>query len=317
MKNFIASLTLLLSLAVAHAQTEEQRKYIFADLNESTLRTVDGEAVINGLTIKKHSVYEYFDLYLDTAEFDLLKMNLSLRIRKRDYGNGTIEYGMQLKSEMLKTGDIRMELDETELDYMQVFYRGHVIKLQNVLAAIYENFQAKLATGEAVDLASDPDMQENLNILKTWLAFKANSAIAPLQKLRQLKLSLEKRQTLRPVILGRSVRTRSHVFIDRKNTTDDLREFAASTRPEIEIPAGVKSQDKVWTMEASFDRAQFYRVDAPGKHLINEFEVENKYLPHENSRELLSRFEDGLISELAAEVNLESKYLQTMKALGR
>ncbi|MFP5492252.1 MAG: CYTH domain-containing protein [Bacteriovoracia bacterium] len=316
MKNLIASAVLLLSIAVARAQTEEQRKYVFSALNERTLQTVDGGAVLNGLTIKKHSVYEYYDLYLDTEELDLLKMNLSLRIRKRDYGNGTIEYGMQLKSEMLKAGDIRMEIDETELDYMQVYYRGHVIKLQNVLASIYESFQAKLASGEVVDLSNDADMQENLNILKTWLAFKANSAVAPLQKLRQLKLPLEKRQTLRPVIIGRSVRTRSHVYIDRQNTTEDLVNFAASTRSILETPEGVKGEDKVWTMEASFDRAQFYRVDAPGKHLINEFEVENKYLPHENSRELLTRFEDGLISELAAEVNLESKYLQTMKALG-
>lgn len=316
MKNLIASAVLLLSIAVARAQTEEQRKYVFPSLNQRTLQTVNGGAVLNGLTIKKHSVYEYYDLYLDTQDFDLLKMNLSLRIRKRDYGNGTIEYGMQLKSEMLKAGDIRMEIDETELDYMQVYYRGHVIKLQNVLAAIYENFQAKLASGDGVDLSQDQDMQENLNILKTWLAFKANSAVAPLQKLRQLKLSLEKRRTLRPVIIGRSVRTRSHVYIDRKNTTDDLVHFAASTRSELETPAGVKGEDKIWTMEASFDRAQFYRLDLAGSHLINEFEVENKYLPHENSRELLTRFEDGLISELSAEVNLESKYLQTMKALG-
>lgn len=316
MKHLVASVLFLLSIAVARAQTEEQRKYVFPDLTEQTLQTVSVGAVVNGLTIQQHSVYEYQDLYLDTEDLDLLKRNLSLRIRRRDYGNGTIEYGMQLKSEMLRAGDVRMEIDESELDYMTVVYRGERRSLEGVLDSLFENFSRKLDSGRAVDLAGDLTLQENLEVLNVWLTFKADSAIAPLQKLRTLGLPLSKRRTLAVKLIGKSVRTRSHVFIDRRNTDPELIAFPASIRPSSETPERLRSTDRIWTMEASFDRAQFYSVVSNRNHLINEFEVENKYLPHANSRELLERFEAGLVGELGARVNLESKYLQSMKALG-
>lgn len=316
MKHLFASILFLLSIVVARAQTEEQRKYVFPELSEQTLQTVSIGAVVNGLTIQQHSVYEYQDLYLDTDDLDLLKRNLSLRIRRRDYGNGTIEYGMQLKSEMLKAGDVRMEIDESELDYMSVVYRGERRSLQGVLGKIFESFSQKLSAGRDVDLTGDSDLQENFEVLNAWLAFKADSAIAPLQKLRNLGLSLAKRRTLAVRLIGRSVRTRSHVFIDRANTDPALADYPASSRPSAETPERLRSADRVWTMEASFDRAQFYSLASNRNHLINEFEVENKYLPHADSRELLERFEAGLVGELGARVNLESKYLQSMKALG-
>lgn len=316
MKHLFASVLFLLSIAVARAQTEEQRKYVFPELSEQTLRTVSVGAVVNGLTVQQHSVYEYQDLYLDTEDLDLLKRSLSLRIRRRDYGNGTIEYGMQLKSEMLRAGDVRMEIDEAELDYMTVVYRGQRRSLEGVLSNIFKSFSQKLDSGSVVDLAGDGVLQENLEVLNVWLAFKADSAVAPLQKLRNLGLPLAKRRTLAAKLLGRSVRTRSHVFIDRRNTDPELVDFPASSRSRAETPERLRDADRIWTMEASFDRAQFYSVVSNRNHLINEFEVENKYLPHADSRELLERFEAGLVGELGARVNLESKYLQSMKALG-
>lgn len=316
MKHLFASILFLLSIVVARAQTEEQRKYVFPELSEQTLQTVSIGAVVNGLTIQQHSVYEYQDLYLDTDDLDLLKRNLSLRIRRRDYGNGTIEYGMQLKSEMLKAGDVRMEIDESELDYMTIVYRGQRRSLEGVLNNIFDSFSHKLDSGRVVDLAGDGLLQENLEILNAWLRFKAESAIAPLQKLRTLGLSLAKRQTLAVKLIGRSVRTRSHVYIDRRNTDPELVAFPASSRASAETPERLRDVDRIWTMEASFDRAQFYSIVSNRNHLINEFEVENKYLPHANSRELIERFEAGLLSDLGASINLESKYLQSMKALG-
>ena len=116
-----------LFISAVFAQEEEQRKYVFTTPSTNTITIINGGGQLDGLTIKKHSDFEYFDLYLDTENLALIKNKLSLRIRKRDYGNGEIAYGIQLKSEMLKAGDIRMEIDENELDYMTIYFNGKKI----------------------------------------------------------------------------------------------------------------------------------------------------------------------------------------------
>jgi len=317
MRTIFASLALALSFAVAHAQTEEQRKYVFAALTDTVTTTLEGSGQLGGLSIQKHSTFEYMDLYLDTDELDLAKRQLSLRIRRRDYGNGTIEYGMQLKSEMAAVGDVRMEIDEDELGIQRIYSRGRVLRLEAVLEDLFLRFQEALKTGSADAITQQPEVQDSIEMLREWLAFKADSPIAPLQKLRHLKLPLAKRQSLRPQIIGRSLRSRSHVFIDRQHTDPDLAQFAPSQRDSAGTPERLRGPRYVWTMEASFDRALFVNLLGPGVHEISEFEVENKYLPHAHGSPLLARFEDGLTTTLGAQVNLDSKYLQTMKALGR
>lgn len=308
-----SALVCLFASLSAFSQTEEQRKYVFAKPDIKTLETINGGGVLDGLTIKKHSDYVYFDMYLDTANLALLKNKLSLRIRKRNYSNGSIEYAIQLKSEMLKPGDVRMEIDETELDYFNVFYKKSKISLKSVLENIFSRFE--ILTDNNNSIHDDSIINENIRILKTWLEFKVGAAIGPFQKLNKFRIGKAELQTLKPLLIGKSIRGRSHVFIDRQNTSLDLVDFPASQMDASNIPTDLQDFKLVWLMETSFDQAMFHSVESNKVHHIVEYEVENKYQPLEAGRGMLNRLENKLINQFKAEVNLESKYLQSMKAM--
>jgi len=311
----ITLIALCLSTFFVSAQEEEQRKYVFSSPSDNTISIINGGGQLDGLSIKKHSDYEYFDLYLDTDNLALIKNKLSLRIRKRDYGNGEIGYGIQLKSEMLKSGDIRMEIDENELDYMKIYFQGKTIDLTKNLESIFQRFTQIINGTEKVDITQDLILKEQVNLLNHWIAFKINAAIAPFQKLRNLKIDKNELATLRPLLLGKSSRARSHVFIDRENTTQDLIDFKPSQIEAGAVPVLLQSNRFVWLMESSFDRAIFFGLEKSGFHIINEYEVENKYHPLEQGRAMLNRFEQQVLERLDGEINLESKYLQSMKAI--
>jgi hypothetical protein len=68
-------------------------------------------------------------------------------------------------------------------------------------------------------------------------------------------------------------------------------------------------------MESSFDRAIFFGLEKSGFHIINEYEVENKYRPLLQGRTMLDRFELQIMRQLDGDINLESKYLQSMKEI--
>jgi hypothetical protein len=315
-KMLIKFITLFaLFISAVFAQEEEQRKYVFTTPSTNTITIINGGGQLDGLTIKKHSDFEYFDLYLDTENLALIKNKLSLRIRKRDYGNGEIAYGIQLKSEMLKAGDIRMEIDENELDYMTIYFNGKKIPLNKTLETIYQRFNQIISGTEKVDLTQDAVLKEQIGVLNHWISFKVNAAIAPFQKLRNLKIDRAELATLRPLLLGKSIRARSHVFIDRESTTPDLINFKASQMEASSIPAMLQSNRYVWLMESSFDRAIFFGLEKSGFHIINEYEVENKYRPLLQGREMLDRFEQQVVRQLDGDINLESKYLQSMKEI--
>ncbi len=311
----ITLITLYLSSFFVSAQEEEQRKYVFNSPSNNTISIINGGGQLDGLSVKKHSDYEYFDLYMDTDNLALIKNKLSLRIRKRDYGNGEIAYGIQLKSEMLKSGDIRMEIDENELEYMKIYFQGKTIDLTKNLESIFQRFTQIINGTEKVDITQDRILKEQVNILNHWIAFKINAAIAPFQKLRKLKIDKNELATLRPLLLGKSNRARSHVFIDRENTTPDLINFKASQMEASSIPAILQSDRYVWLMESSFDRAIFFGLEKSGFHIINEYEVENKYRPLLQGRTMLDRFELQIMRQLDGDINLESKYLQSMKEI--
>ena len=96
----------------------------------------------------------------------------------------------------------------------------------------------------------------------------------------------------------------------------------ASLRALSSTPKVLRDSNLIWTMEASFDSAKFYPLlnklsNTSNFHQINEFEVENKFLPHANSEVLMDKFEKGLMQRFNAKVNLESKYKQSMNGLSK
>lgn len=312
--NFLYVLFLVLFSVPAFSQVEEQRKYVFKNPDLATLSVINGGGVLNGLTVNKHSDYVYFDMYLDTQDLALLKNKLSLRIRKRNFSDGTSEYGIQLKSEMLKPGDVRMEIDESELDYFYVFYNNSKIALKETLERIFHKFDFLLARG-VENPTQDSEIAEQLKVLRTWLEFKICAPIGPFQKLRKFKIRKKDLKTLAPVLIGKSVRARSHVYIDRNNTTADLKDFKPSQMISTDVPEELQNTNLVWLMETSFDQATFYAFDSIKFHNIVEYEVENKYRPLDAGRGMVNRLEEQLVNSLKAEVNLESKYLQSMKEI--
>lgn len=292
---------------------EEQRKYVFSRMDQTVLNLLDQGAVVSGLTIKKHSTYDYMDIYLDSKEFDLFHHKLSLRFRRRVYEDNSKAFGMQIKSEMLKNGDVRMEVEEDELNFYKVIHEGKTYLLQDVVNNFFERYLAIVRDGVNT-IADDEKIKEYSAILTSWLKFKLDGPVAPLQKLKHLKNKFKSITTLQPVMIGRSLRGRSHIFINKKETTPDLVNFAPSERNPSETPAEIASEQFIWTMEGSFDQAQFYSlINKATPHKILEFEIENKYLPHENARVLFNRLENGLIKEYGVQINLESKYRQSAK----
>jgi hypothetical protein len=305
----------------AFAQTEEQRKYVFKSISNEFIKMINSGKV-DGLSTKKHSDYTYIDLYLDTDNLDLYKNNLSLRIRKRNFGDGSVEYGMQLKSEMIKHGDARMEVEEDELNYFNIVLADNSkTKLQDELDIIYNRFSNLIEQNPNIQVRDDSVISSKIEHIKTWISYKLNSAIAPFQKLNRVKsISKQSLQTLKPVLIGSSNRQRVHIYINRKDTTEDLVSFPASTRTKSSTPKVLRGENYIWTMESSFDSAKFYPLSNnlssnSNYHQINEYEVENKYLPHSDSKVLMERFEKTLVKDYNALINLESKYKQSITNL--
>jgi hypothetical protein len=198
---------------------------------------------------------------------------------------------------------------------MTIYFNGKKIPLNKTLETIYQRFNQIISGTEKVDLTQDAVLKEQIGVLNHWISFKVNAAIAPFQKLRNLKIDRAELATLRPLLLGKSIRARSHVFIDRESTTPDLINFKASQMEASSIPAMLQSNRYVWLMESSFDRAIFFGLEKSGFHIINEYEVENKYRPLLQGREMLDRFEQQVVRQLDGDINLESKYLQSMKEI--
>lgn len=316
MKKLILLLSIVISFNSFAGDTEEQRKYVFNG-DTSKFEAFMSGGVLDGLSSKNHSEYTYTDIYIDTENLDLYKNNLSLRLRKRDYGDGTTEYGIQLKSEMLNHGDIRMEVEEDELNFYQVVHEGQVYSLQKTIDAMIAQFLkvSENATRSTV-LTQDSEMNVLNERLLSWLRFKVNAAIGPFQKLNRLLKDKANLATIRPMLIGMSKRSRSHIIIDKKNTTEDLVNIAQNSRSSADIPSDIAQEHLVWVMETSLDSAKFYSLYNKYAHkveaTIHEYEVENKYRPDEVGTKIMNKFESSLIRSFKAQSNLESKYRQSM-----
>ena len=299
--------------SVFAGNTEEQRKYILNNPSDSFEAFINN-GYLNGLSVKGHSTYVYYDIYLDTPDLQLYKNELSLRMRKRVYSSGEVEYGIQLKNEMIKSGQARMEVEEDDISFYRIYYNHTEFSLQDVLSEIFTEFESKITENEQTNISKNSYILDRVNILKSWLNFKIDSPIAPFQKLKKMDFKLV--ESLTPTIIGKSIRKRSHVFIDLEKTTTELSGHAPSIRSQLETPPLVKGPKNIWTMESSLDKANFYDLTSDcSKISIHEYEVENKFLPNQGSAKIIRLFEDGLLNKFDATTNLESKYRQSMNIL--
>ena len=293
---------------------EEQRKYVIKDKSE-LVSIIKSNNQLDGFSFYNHSQYMYFDIYLDTPDFDLYKNNLSLRFRKRIFNDSTITYGLQLKSEMLNSTDVRMEVEETELDFYKIKTEFGWIKLTEILDVLFTQVESKIIN------TNTNEFKLAMSQIQAWIGFKANGIITPFQKLIYLNLKnldIKKIKTLSPVLLGTDTRNRTSIYINPQTTdtaflnipntalnTNDLSNFF------------ILNPNYIWVSEASLDSATFYPIFKSEIQSVTilEFEVENKYKPAKIGTNLLNTFELSLKKVANLQNGLDSKYKASIKKL--
>lgn len=308
----IAGLLIFADLAVAQG-TEEQRKYAITD-TASFSAFICSSGQLGGFSMQNHSELTYLDLYLDTPDRLLLKNGLSLRFRKRMEGDSLIGYGFQLKNEMTSDTAIRMEVEETELDFYKVKTAEGWIPLTAVLDVFFDRI------GSDQFKADTPEIQQAIQQLQSWIRFKSGSIVTPFQQLQHLPgFDQQVIQTLRPVVCGKETRKRSHIYIDPSGTTTPLKNI-----PENRIPVSEQSDwfrehpDFNWILESSLDAAVFYPLftaKTPQVRII-EFETENKYFVPATGKALLDAFEKELAKRFLINSRTDSKYRTSMLQFG-
>lgn len=297
---------IIFQVFMGYSQTENQRKYAINDAEE-----IQDFILSSGKTQKLsthfHSKDSYYDLYIDTPDFLLKKERLSLRFRKRISGK-KITYGFQLKSEMDSLNSVRMEVEETELDFYQVKSKGTWISLTEVLDTVFKHVEKRPNQKPSENVAHAFELIDN------WIQFKAGGAIAPFQKLLYLKVSLQEIQSLAPVTVGKTVRKRSHIYAT--SAQSEMLELKKNRVKADKIPTFFKkNKDHNWLLESSLDQAIFYPL-YPSKYTqaqILEYEVENKYYLEDVGVNVLNVYEQQLRNKFGAESKLDSKYQQALQ----
>jgi hypothetical protein len=309
-KLFRFVLLLVFFAGTVSAQVEEQRKYQVSNA-DSMLAFVTSSGTLNGLFTHFHSEDVYYDLYLDTPDFSIAENHLSLRFRKRDFGTGDATYSFQLKSEMENAGGLRMEVEETELN----FYKVKTEKGSTPLPAVLDVFFLQLKRGGPN--THSPEIELATKELQEWIQNNAPGPITPFQKLLHLNLKglgPEELKTLHPVLYGSSKRFRSHIYIDGAAPPETLKNIPqnnSSTVPPFFLTDGGYN----WLLESSLDFSTFYpliETKIP-KVVICEYEVENKYFMRETGTQVMDMYEKGLKEKFGATNGIDSKYLQSLK----
>lgn len=312
-KSFVLFLCIsLLGISAAVVPgTEDQRKFAVPDLQLLDSFIINSEAA-GDLHTQYEGAYMYYDIYLDTPDFDLYKNQLSLRFRKRELGTEST-YSLQLKSEMDTGSSVRMEVEEPELDIYKVKRGENWVPLISALNVLFNQLKEK-------NIQPDGEKaQKAIAEIQGWVQLKIEGPVAPFQKLSHLQLkglNTEKLKTIRPVVYGSDVRKRSHVYLDTLALRGEFKgqRFANKTGAELPYFFG-RNPNYIWALETSLDAAVFYPIlkSKAEKLLINEYEVENKYFDHGKGTLMMNSFENYLIKNFKLSKNKDSKYYNSVK----
>jgi len=291
----------ILFIGVLHLQAgnfEQQYKLKKTDAFQKILLTRD--TLPDGSQFFLHHTYLYQDIYLDTPEKWMKKNGYTLRIRKQQLENEKQQYHLQLKSEMSGRNAIRMEIDE-ELD-RYFFPEKDTLYLSAIIDQLFK-------------APNDSIFMSNKKRCLEWISLKSKSPVRPFLKLRHLlgEEAAEKLiHSLQIEFLGHSTRKRIHVY---QNLNKDLQ---ANQKANSEIPEWFhKNTPYVWLAEASLDSSVFFRPCESGQKsvLIEELEIEKKYVPEEIGAEYLNRLYFILQKELKMVPETKSKYVQASDLL--
>ena len=309
-KKVLFTLLVFIGFQAAGQGLETQKKYSFAD-KQDMKDFVASTAAMSNFKSHYHALNIYYDLYLETDKNDLYNMGFSLRFRKRIMHDSIVSYTFQLKDEMNVDKEVRMEIEEKELDFYSVKDGLKWTPLTTVLDTIFNFYN------ESTKEKDSAVFYHNLLLINSWINIKANGAIAPFQRLRHvdsLTFNNRKIQSLRPVLIGKSARKRGHIFINQQYTQEKKLPF---NRKNInETPLFFQQNPTYnWLFESSLDDASFSTLNGQKTVNIKEYEVENKFNNEVKGRILLDEYEDVLINSLGLSVKYDSKFKQSMQSL--
>lgn len=295
----------------ALAQFEEQRKFAVENF-DSIKHFIKNSENTNSLSTHFHSEFIYYDIYMDTPDFKLFQEGYSLRFRKRTRvgHDKEVSYTFQLKSEMNSPLGIRMEVEEPELSFYEIYSDSKLFPLTNVLDSIFHLVSKRTPT-------KYPILQNSLELLCIWIKFKSESPISPFQKLLYLEvLNTQEIKSLIPVVCGISRRYRSHIFTNiPQNKVFDLPQNRIKRN---NLPSFFNENKHYnWLLESSLDNSRFFDL-RPGINVllnIKELEVENKYFMPEKGTKVLSAFEKDLARMFNLKAKKESKYKQAVTTI--
>jgi len=308
-KGIIIILTFILFRSFSQG-VEIQKKFSFLE-NHDINNFVSSSASLNYFKSHYHSLDIYYDLYLETTKNDLYNMGFSLRFRKKIIKDTIVSFTFQLKDEMNENKEIRMEIEEKELDFYYVKEKSKWTALTSVLDSIFEFYEKSIFEKDSAVFF------HNLSLINDWINLKANGAIAPFQRLRHidsLVFNINKIQSLKPILIGKSIRKRGHVFVDHKYTKEKKLPF--NKKNANQTPTFFKQNPTYnWLFESSLDYATFSSINAYKTVNIKEYEVENKFNNELKGLKLLSEYENVLIKSLGLIVKYDSKFKQSMQSL--
>lgn len=304
---------MLFSFQLFSQETEEQRKYTLP--KELDLKIMASKIErLNGIATFFHSHYTYYDIYLDSPDFDLYKNGFSLRFRQRIINDSTATYSFQLKSEMLVEKQIRLEVEETELDFYRVQEGNSWIPISEVLNRIFTHFDQTNA------LSDTTFYKHNLSLLSTWIIQKAGAPITTFQKLKALNpevFTTNLISSFEPILIGKSERIRGHVYLDSLSNQPELKNLPKNKLPiNATAPFFIKNPSFNYVLESSIDHSVFYYISQPNSIFeITEYEVENKYMDKLKGTQILNLYENELTNSLALKIELASKYKQSIRSI--
>ncbi len=256
-----------------------------------------------------HSSYLYYDLYIDSDKNDLFQMGYSLRFRKRIINDSIINYTFQLKDEMALGKEIRMEVEEKELDFYNVKQGNKWLPLTRVLDTIF-NLYTKLPTKK-----DSNSFFQNLNLIENWMKSKAVGSIAPFQRLRHvdsLTFNNKKIKSFKPVLVGSSIRKRGHIYVDSTYTAKEKIQYNRKNKAKTPLFFQENSQYN-WLFESSLDYSTFIYLINNETIKIKEYEIENKFIDAQKGRALLNKYEKIMVEKLGLYIKYDSKYKQSIQ----
>lgn len=285
---FILGFFLLAQVSFASSGVEEQRKYSIDPAQLSTKNL----SLIQPFVFHPHSQYITYDIYFDTPAWDIRKSSHSFRLRRVEKKKGKWEYSIQIKSEMIEAGQIRIELEYKDL--------------------VKQKIDGELITELINQYIADENSRPGISAKFTkWMERKKESSLAPFQKLRDLNINAG---TLRAVVWGQSVRQRYHVYTEKNSSLAKTYFIKQSEKNIFLVPDFFKTQKQfIWLMEASYDQAIFRDAltEKKDEWSIHELEIENKYRPRKLGTILLNDLELKMKEVWQAKISTESKYLSS------